>query len=526
VICNKCGHRHLEANVSQCEKCGGAVSRKTEKMSKQLRNYREPQEIFDRYGADALRWYFFANQAPWNSIIYSERAIRESIPEFLLRLWNVFSFFVSYSNTSGFDPAALCEGEAGQLSPEVLAKAKGYRPIHERSELDRWLMSELNRTAAAVVERMDAYDNFVACTRLNEFVDALSNWYVRRSRDRFWENWRREGESETFKNLDAASIDKLNAASREKLDGYWTLYECLLTVSKLIAPFTPFLAESLWRNLTGIFDKRAEASVHLCDYPAGDPAAVEEQLSQRMRLVREIASLGLSARMGEKLKVRQPLAKVEVILQDATHQPWLEEHDAILRGELNVKQVEYTQEAEKYVTYTVTPNFKLLGPQLGKLMPKVQAALKKVDAGKLLQDLNESGETKLKVEGETVTLNSDAIQVRLQAKEGWAAAQGNVGVMVLSTELTPALIREGYARDLVRLIQERRKEMNCEYDDRIAVTVGVDSAELRQAFEENEDYIRNETLAVEFKMTSLKNREATKQEIGGEPVTLEVKVIR
>jgi isoleucyl-tRNA synthetase len=524
MVCEKCGHRHLETNITSCEKCGGKVSQKVEKMSKKLRNYREPSEIFDRHGADALRWYFFANQAPWNSIIYSERAIREKIPEFLLRLWNVFSFFTSYANTSGFDPSELLSGKAGQLSADGLAKAKGYRPVQKRGELDRWIMSELSRTAAAVVERMDAYDNFVACTRLTDFLDALSNWYVRRSRDRFWENWRREGEKEAFKNLDAKSIDKLDGAAREKLDGYWTLYECLLTVSKLIAPFTPFLAETLWRRLTETFGDRVEESVHLCDYPEGDPGAVDELLSQRMHLVREIASMGLKVRKDEKMKVRQPLSKMEVILRDSGHQPWLVEHDEILKSELNVKQIEYTQEADKYVTYTVTPNFKLLGPQLGKLMPKVQAALKTADAGALLADLEARGETNLQVDGQAVTLNSESIQVRLQAKPGWSAAQGQSGVVVLSTELTPELMREGYARDLVRLIQDRRKEMDCAYDDRIAVTVGVDSEELKLAFQENAAYIASETLAVEFKIVPLAEGKGAEHEIAGHAVKLEVKV--
>jgi isoleucyl-tRNA synthetase len=523
-VCDKCEQRYNDPSVAKCEKCGGNVSRRTEKMSKKLRNYREPQEIFDRYGADALRWYFFANQTPWSSIIYSERAIKEKIPEFLLRLWNVFSFFVSYSNTSGFDPADLLAGEVGQLKPETLRTAAGYRPLEERNELDRWVLSELNRTAAAVVERMDAYDNFVACARLNEFVDALSNWYVRRSRDRFWENWRREGESKAFTNLDLASIPKLDAASREKLDGYWTLYECLTTVSKLIAPFTPFLAEALWRNLTGVFGPRAEESVHLCDYPTGNASAVDAQLSDRMRLVREIASLGLSVRADKKLKVRQPLSKAEVILSDTLHQEWLESHDALLRDELNVKQIEYTQETEKYVNYQVVPNFRLLGPQLGKLMPKVQGALKKINPGELLASLNATGEAKLTIDGQEVTLSSESIEVRLQAKEGWAAAQGHGGVVVLSTELTPDLLREGYARDLVRFIQERRKEMNCQYDDRIAVVVGVDAPELGQAFKENEAYIRNETLAVEFAVAPLKNAQAADQQLAGQPLTLDVQV--
>ena len=198
-----------------------------QKMSKSKRNYREPREIFDRYGADALRWYFFSNQPPWTSIRYSEQAIKETIPEFLLRLWNVYSFFVIYANIDGFDPAAEITGNAGQLTPDVLATGRSYRPPRERGELDRWILSELNRTAAAVVQQMDQYDNFNACDQLIEFVDALSNWYVRRSRDRFWSS----------------------EHDADKSDAYWTLYECLLTTAKLIAPMVPFLAEELWQNL-------------------------------------------------------------------------------------------------------------------------------------------------------------------------------------------------------------------------------------------------------------------------------------
>ncbi|HEY2893446.1 MAG TPA: isoleucine--tRNA ligase, partial [Pirellulales bacterium] len=269
-----------------------------QKMSKSKRNYREPGEIFDRYGADALRWYFFANQPPWTTIRYSEQAIKDSIPEFLLRLWNVYSFFVIYANIDGFDPAAALAGDVDQLSPDELARARGYRPLAERGELDRWIVSELDRMVAAVIEHMDAYDNFAACGQIRDFVEALSNWYVRRSRDRFW------------------AEDKL---ATDKLDAYWTIYECLLTTARMVAPFVPFAAEALWQNLAAEpFGKRVRESVHLTDYPRaessmgpasrGPSSRVDMALSERMNLAREIVSLGRSARMGAKLKVRQPLA--------------------------------------------------------------------------------------------------------------------------------------------------------------------------------------------------------------------------
>ena len=445
-----------------------------QKMSKSKRNYREPQEIFDRYGADALRWYFFANQPPWTSIRYREQAIKDSIPEFLLRLWNCYSFFIIYANIDGFDPGERIAGAVDQLSPEEFAGARGYRPAADRSELDRWILGELQRAIAATTERMDAYDNYAACAALSEFVDALSNWYVRRSRDRFWAPDRQ---------------------SQEKLDAYWTLFECLATTAKLIAPFTPFISEALWRNLSGVFGGRVRESVHLCDYPTVNPALLDDTLSERMRLLRSIASLGRAARMDNKLKVRQPLAKVEVILSTPLHQAWLEQHDALLREELNVKRVDYAREADQYITYLIQPNFKRLGPRIGKLLPAAKAALGQADGGSLLRQLTESGKVSLAVGGDTIELDSEDIQVRLQAKPGWAAAQGAGCVVVLATELTPELLREGLARDLIRLIQDRRKDLGLEYTDRILVTVRSEDAETAAAVRENEPLIASETLS-------------------------------
>ena len=328
-----------------------------QKMSKSKRNYRDPSEIFDLYGADALRWYLFANQPPWTSIRYSEQAIKDSIPEFLLRLWNVYSFFTIYANIDEFDPNTELPSQTtyGMLNASDLSQAETYRPIEERGELDRWILSELSATTAKVVRLMDDYDNFAACEALTEFVDALSNWYVRRSRDRFWAS---------------------NKRATDKLDAYWTLYECLITTSKLIAPFVPFLAESLWQKLAvACFGEGVPESVHLCDYPIGDSSVVDEVLSTRMNLVRHISSLGRQARNDAQLKVRQPLSKVEVVLADNSHQPWLEQHAEVIADELNVKQINYSEEPDKYVEHEVLPNFKLLGPKLGKLMPKLKEGL-------------------------------------------------------------------------------------------------------------------------------------------------------
>jgi isoleucyl-tRNA synthetase len=476
-----------------------------QKMSKSKRNYREPAEIFDRYGADALRWFFFAKQPPWTTIRYSEQAIKDSIPEFLLRLWNCYSFFVIYANIDGFDPAAKITGAVRQLDAAALAKSSDYRPIEKRRPLDHWILGELDRTAAQVTAAMDAYDNFTGCQRITEFVDALSNWYVRRSRDRFWAEDKRDP---------------------DKLDAYWTLYECLLTVSKIIAPFTPFIAEAMWQNLAvAEFGDRALESVHLCDFPIGEPSRVDEELAERIALGREIASLGRAARTAAKLKVRQPLAKVEIVLADQRHRTWLEEYDAAVRDELNVKDIEYLQSAEQYITYTVLPDLKRLGPRLGKRLPMLKQKLAELDAASLLAKLKTDGQVTLNVADGDVVLDNDDIQVRLQAKPGWSAAQGTRCVVILNTELTDDLLAEGLAREVVRAIQDRRKEMSCDFTDRIAVGLVSDDAALAAAVEHFGEVIRGETLAVELVRKPLPGADASEIKLDGKSLTLYVKVV-
>jgi isoleucyl-tRNA synthetase len=490
--CEKCDKRYLN-EVQKCEQCGGKVVRKIEKMSKRLRNYREPAEIFNNYGADALRWYFFANQPPWNSINYSERAIKESIPEFLLRLWNVYGFLVLYAGMDNFDPAAGTNLQSSQLTTEDLSTGQHYRPVKQRSELDRWLMSELHQAIDVVTTRMDQYDNYGACDVIVRFVDSLSNWYVRRSRDRFW------------------SEDK---ADTDKLDAYWTLYECMLSVAKLIAPFVPFVSEEIWRNLSGTFNGAAVESVHLCRFPTCDRQLIDPSLSQRMDLLREIASLGRAARMEAKLKVRQPLAGVTVVLSNTADIQWLKQHDSILKEELNVKSIDYQTDAGQFVTYRIQPNFKRVGPRVGALMPKVKNAITNADGADLLAQLNASGKVVMDIDGQSVEFDNEDLQVRLEANEGWSASQGKSCVVVLSTELTPELIREGLARDVVRFIQDRRKELNLQYSDRIELCLVTESDELKHALTENEDYICRETLAISISYERCNDVDSITKEIG------------
>jgi len=468
-----------------CIVLGHMLGEDGQKMSKSRRNYKEPAEIFDAYGADALRWYFLAGQPPWTSIRYSERAIRESVPEFLLRLWNVSTFFVIYARIDGFDPAELLP-DPGRLEPADLARSRGWTPVADRGELDRWMLAEVAAAVAEIVERMDRYDHFAAAGRLSALVDAMSNWYVRRSRDRFWQPGR----------ADAAA-----AAHRDKLDAYWTLYETLLTVTKLAAPFVPFVTEAIWRNLAVAGCGAAPGvpeSVHLTDYPTPQEGVADGDLLRRMALVREIASLGRAARAAAKLKVRQPLAKVEVILGETSpaDTAWLGDHAAIVCDELNVKQFELCREPERYITRTVQADLKKLGPRLGKRLPQVRDAIAKADAAGLLATLARDGRASLTLAGgEEVVLDREDLLVRTTAREGWVAAESPQAVVVVASELTPELVAEGLVREVVHAVQSRRKSLDLEFTDRIELTLATESAELRRALEAHLDYLAAETLA-------------------------------
>ncbi|HMP79117.1 MAG TPA: DUF5915 domain-containing protein, partial [Pirellulaceae bacterium] len=503
-VCVKCGHRQLEEGQS-CVECGSKLERKVEKMSKQLRNYREPQEIFDRYGADALRWYFFSAQPPWNSVIYSERAIKDVIPEFLLRLWNVYGFFVLYANLDGFFPSQELTGDVADLEMDVLGRAANYRPVESRGELDRWIMAELQQATDRIVERMDAYDNFVAANALSGFVDALSNWYVRRSRDRFW------------------SADKQD---QDKLDAYWTLYECLLTTARLMAPFAPFTAEAIWQNLAQVpFGNRATESVHLCAYPSSNENLRDELLTSRMGLLREIASLGRSARMEAKLKVRQPLSGMTVVLNGEDHLSWLADHCHILQDELNIKQVDFQAGSSELVSYLVQPNFKRLGPRVGKRLPQLKEALQRAEGGALLKEMNRQDQVTITIEGEPIDLSAEDIQVRLEARPGWAAAQGPQCVVVLATELNEELIEEGWAQDVKRLVQDYRKQRKLDFSDRIRLYVWTESKPLQQAIERHSAFLKQETLTNHLEWHRSERATALEADVGDASIWIDLDVI-
>jgi isoleucyl-tRNA synthetase len=496
-----------------CIVLGHMLGEDGQKMSKSKRNYREPAEIFDKYGADALRWFFLAGQPPWTAIRYSERAIRESVPEFLLRLWNVYSFFVIYARIDGFDPAAMLDA-AGTLDHADLGRARGWRPAEARSELDRWMLSELAATAAEMTERMDAYDHFTAAGRLSALVEAVSNWFVRRSRDRFWAAGKADGGPET---------------NPDKLDAYWTLYETLLTIARLAAPFVPFVTEELWRNLAVVpFGAAAPESVHLTDYPGGDARLLDAALVRRMALVRTIASLGRAARAAEKLKVRQPLSKVEVVLADATPDDaaWLADHADLVCEELNVKQFEICREPDRYITRSVQPDLKKLGPKLGKDLPKARDALAKADAAALLAALARDGRATIPLAGGgTAVIEPDDVIVRTTAKPGWAAAESPRAVVIVAKELTADLVAEGLVNEAVHAVQSLRKQLDLEFTDRIDLAFVTDAAELKAALERHREAVASETLAASITFGPLADAATETVDVDGHALAISIKKV-
>ena len=505
---------HAEAPhpFRSCIVLGHMLGEDGQKMSKSRRNYKEPAEIFNAYGADALRWYFLAGQPPWTSIRYNERAIRESVPEFLLRLWNVYSFFVIYARIDGFNPGELTD-DPGCLDHASLRAARGFRPASDRSELDRWMLSELHATAAAVVEHLDRFDHFAAAGRLHSLVDAVSNWFVRRSRSRFWASGKADGGPD---------------ACPDKLDAYWTLYECLIEISRLSAPFVPFVTEAIWQNLAvAAFGDRVAESVHLCDYPTGRAELVDEDLARRMAAVRDIASLGRAARASAKLKVRQPLAKVEVILADGADvadTAWLESHAGIVCDELNVKACEVCRDPQRYIDRSVQPDLKKLGPRLGKNVPKVRLAMQKADAAALLADVASTGSVALTLDnGETVSLTRDDLIVRTTAKPGWAAAESDRAVVVISAELTEELIAEGLVREVVHAVQSKRKDLDMEFTDRIELAFATEAAPLKMALERHLGYVATETLATSASFGQLADADQEELAVDGHPLTISIR---
>jgi isoleucyl-tRNA synthetase len=427
------------------------------KMSKRLKNYPDPVHILDAYGADALRLYMiYSPVVRAENLRFSEAGVKQILRDLLIPWWNAYSFFVTYANVDGFS------------EPEVATPDMGTRASRPPSNvLDRWIISSLETLIAEVTDAMDGYDLQRSVRPFVNFVEDLTNWYIRRSRRRFWKS----------QNDD------------DKLHAYRTLRYVLVQLSKVAAPFTPFISEAIYRNLKGA---SMPESVHLCDFPAANTAACDRDLERRMALVQKIVKMGRQLRVENDLKVRQPLGKLHIVFPSSGGVPGIPggvvSDDDLIKDELNVKEIVYGSDETALADVTVKADFKALGSKCGAKMKPVAAAIAQFDTAQI-QGLM-AGQT-ITVEG--VEVSFAEVIVQRTPKAGMVvAAEGEI-IVALDTALTPELVREGLAREFVSRIQNLRKEADFEVTQRIAITVAGDD-EVKAAVGQFEDYIKAETL--------------------------------
>lgn len=450
-----------------CIVLGHVTDEQGRKMSKRLGNVVDPMAVVEETGADALRWYFYSTDPEQNSR-FSARLVRESAQGFLIPLWNALSFFTIYANLDGWRP--------GRSAAPALG---------ERAELDRWILLRLDDLVEKTTQILDLYGIATAARLIEKFIDDLTNWYIRRSRDRFWAE---------------------NPQSADKEAAYHTLYEVLTTLARLIAPFMPFVAETLHARLVRS-QGSTRASVHLEEWPERQGFADELEdgedleLIYGMNIVQRVVAFGRAARSAHNLKTRQPLASVTLAaastVAEKDFRPRVEHFADLIRDELNVKAIHWAENRADFVRQEVRPNFRALGKRLGPLMPKVKAALEAADGDRLVETLEAEGAIELTIDGEPVRLDRDDLEVRLIEKEGLATAGDRELLVALDTALTPELEAEGLAREVVNRIQTARKEADLDYADRIRVRYRA-GEELEAAIEAHRGWIAGETLAVEL----------------------------
>jgi isoleucyl-tRNA synthetase len=446
------------AAYRHCIVIGHVNDEQGRKMSKSLGNVVEPMQVVEQTGADALRWYFYVNNPELTSR-FSARLVKEAAQSFLLPLWHALSFFTIYANLDGWKP--------------------GGRTVafDSRPPMDRWILLRLNRLIAAVTENLDAYHITEAARAIEVFIDDLTNWYIRRTRSRFWA---------------AANDDPV-----DKESAYQSLYEVLTTVAKLIAPFTPFLAEELHRRLIRGRIPGAEDSVHLESWPEMVEGRRDDELESAAATWQRIVRLGHAARNTHGLKTRQPLARVTLVTTDASLHDLVMAHPDVGMEELNVGAIDWAEDRSAYVHHEVRPVFPRLGPRFGKRMPAIKRALEQADGNALAESLDATDKLALEVEGETIELTAEEVEVRLVEHEETATAGDRDLLLVLDTHLTPDLVALGRAREVVHRLQSARKHLRLDYADRIRVRYRADP-ELEKAINRHREWISGETLAIEL----------------------------
>ncbi len=417
------------------------------KMSKSKGNTVDPFELFDKYGADALRWYLFYVSPAWTPTKFDEEGLKEILSKFFTTIKNVYNFFKLYANTDELDPRNF------------------FVEYDKRPELDRWVLSKYNNLLQSVEEDLEVFDLTKAVRKIQEFVNEdLSNWYIRRSRRRFW----------------ASKLDDNKRAV------YNTTYEILVGISQLVAPFSPYLSEEIYKNLTG------EVSVHLSDYPVASKELINNKLEEKMDLVRNLVKLGRASRESVRLKVRQPIQKV---LIDGKYEELISDLVPLIKEELNVKQVEFEDNLRKYMHFSLKPNFRFAGPKLGSKIGLFKKTLDEIDSSELVPKLESGESVTLDLGGEEVEVTEEYVEVNIEAKEGFnVSMEGNLFV-ILNTKLTQELIDEGFAREFISKVQQMRKNNDYEMMDNIKVYFNADG-DVTKALDVHKDYIMKETLAV------------------------------
>ena len=433
-----------------------------EKMSKSRGNVVEPWEILDARGADALRWYMYTASTPGNARRFSANLVGDTVRRFLLPLWNTYSFFVTYANVDGFNPAT------------TPAPALSDRPL-----LDRWLVSRLQSLISTVTDAMERYEVMEATHAIESFVDELSTWYVRRNRRRFWKS-----DNDT-----------------DKAAAYHTLYEALTTISRLLAPFTPFIAEHMHRNLAASFESEMPESVHLTTWPIANDALRDTVVEDDVRLAMRLSSLGRAVRGRAQIKVRQPLQEMLVMLPGRAERESLERIEDQLLEELNVKAVRAVDDESAFLSIRVRPNLQNLGRRLGGELPKLTAYIESLSDA----DLNGVAARVRNEQSQDLTgftLSHEDLLVDTSDKEGFLSGAEGIYSLALNTEITTELAREGLARELVRHLQELRRTAGLDVSDRIRAYVSGDGEMVTGALTDFGDYVRQETLAVDILQTA------------------------
>ena len=447
-----------------------------QKMSKSKGNAVDPFDALDKYGADAIRWYFYINSAPWLPNRFHGKAVQEGQRKFMGTLWNTYAFFVLYANIDEFD-------------------ATKYTLEYEKlSVMDKWLLSRLNSTVKAVDENLAAYRIPETARALQEFVDEMSNWYVRRCRERFW----------------------AKGMEQDKINAYMTLYTALVTISKAAAPMIPFMTEDIYRNLVCSIDPSAPESVHLCDFPEVDEAHIDSQLEADMEVVLEAVVIGRACRNTANIKNRQPIGKMYIKAGKELSDFYVD----IIRDELNVKEAELTDDVSKLTTYSFKPQLKTLGRRFGKKINDVRQILAELDGQAAMAELNEKGTLTIQVDGQDEALEKDDLLIEAAQMEGYVSDSDHGITVVLDTNLTPELLEEGFVREIISKVQTMRKDADFEVMDHIRVSM-QDNDKVQKVIQDNEAQIKSEVLADEVSYDGAKGS-VKEWSINGEKVTLGV----